>query len=201
MAKLQPRLSKTYKIDILSQSIAIIAALIAMPARAEVLEIDFKLAKISQDSAISAQLFSHTNLPQLNSPQPAAMPSEPDAGTQASSEPKQDQDSKQRIVVKGRKTHWERAKPFEVSYQALNIIDAAGTIICLSRNTCIEKNPLLGKRPSVGKILAVKTATGVAHFYVAKWLGEKHPDAVLPFEYLTIAIQGGVVAMNFRHIF
>jgi hypothetical protein len=124
MKNWQPHSLKFDKIDILSQSIAIISALIAVPAKAEVLEIDFKLANIAQGSSINDELFAGPNLPQLNSPQPTTLLSEPLTGTQASSVQNQDQDTKQRIVVKGRKTHWERAKPFEISYQALSIIDA-----------------------------------------------------------------------------
>jgi len=86
----------------------------------------------------------------------------------------------------------------EIAYQVLNAVDTAETIDCLNQDVCHEANPLLGRNPSPGKLIAVKAGTGVAHYAVARFLRYRDPEAARLFQFLTIAIQGGVVAANLR---
>lgn len=86
----------------------------------------------------------------------------------------------------------------EIAYQVLNAVDAAETIDCLHRDVCHEANPLLGRNPSPAKLIAVKAGTGAVHYVVARFLRDRDPEAATLFQFLTIAIQGGVVAANLR---
>lgn len=96
---------------------------------------------------------------------------------------------------------WHRIAKLEVAFQVLNAADFATTKYCMDRATCHEANPLLGSHPSTNKLFAVKAASGIVHFVVARWLTDRDPHAARIFEIASIAIQGGVVGANLRFAF
>jgi hypothetical protein len=96
---------------------------------------------------------------------------------------------------------WEQIKKLEITYQTLNIIDIAETMYFLHNNSAIELNPILGKDPSPAKVVGYKTLTGILHYYAAEKLYEYNPRYAKNFEYVTIGVQGAVVALNLRFFF
>lgn len=90
----------------------------------------------------------------------------------------------------------------EYVFQALNAVDALQTVYCMKEvEGCREINPLLGKHPSAGAIIAFKIANGALHLAVTRALQKHHPEWVKPWQILSISVQGGVVAANFRVVF
>ena len=61
-------------------------------------------------------------------------------------------------------------------------------------------NPLLGKHPSDGKVIGFKLGGGVIHFLAAHAL-RHDAKAERVFEFVSLAVQGGVVAANVRMFF
>lgn len=96
---------------------------------------------------------------------------------------------------------WKEIKRLEIVYQTLNAVDAIQTIDCLNRNVCVEANPLLGRNPSTEKIIGVKLAGGILHYFVIKKIYEQDPQAARIAQYLSIGLQGSVVAANLRFTF
>lgn len=91
-----------------------------------------------------------------------------------------------------------RVKRLEITYQALNAVDAIQTIICIQGKNCQEGNPILGKRPGVSKILAFKAAAGLIH-YTAYRIGlndKQNLKSTLLMEWITVGVQGFVVGWN-----
>lgn len=84
-------------------------------------------------------------------------------------------------------------------YQTLNVIDGLQTIRCLDTGRCHEANPLLGKNPSPGKLIGVKAASGIVHYLITREL-VRRGGPVNTWEFITIAVQGGVVALNMRFV-
>lgn len=85
-------------------------------------------------------------------------------------------------------------------FHALNALDAAQTCHILG-NGGRELNPILGSHPSCTKVVAFKLASSVAHEFIARKLNDRDPDAARLFQIISIGIQGGVVAANFRFVF
>lgn len=96
---------------------------------------------------------------------------------------------------------WEEIKKMEIVFQSLNAIDAIQTIDCLNREICYEVNPLIGKYPSTEKVVVFKAASGIIHYIITKELYKRNPKAARVFQYVSIGIQGGVVAANMRFAF
>ena len=90
--------------------------------------------------------------------------------------------------------------PSEYVYQALNLADMGETLDCRHIAGCYEANPLLGKHPSDGKVIGFKLGGGVIHFLAAHAL-RHDAKAERVFEFVSIAVQGGVVAANVRMFF
>jgi hypothetical protein len=61
-----------------------------------------------------------------------------------------------------------------------------------------ELNPLLGKHPSCPKVIGFKLATGVIHYLIADHLNDRNPKAAKVFQIVSIVVQAGGVALNFR---
>ena len=89
----------------------------------------------------------------------------------------------------------------EITYQALNVVDAAQTIYFLHTDKAHELNPLLTSHPSVLQILAFKAAMGVGHYALMEAVYDYNPKLARGLEYFTIAIQGTVVGLNLRYSF
>lgn len=96
---------------------------------------------------------------------------------------------------------WEEIKRLEIVFQTLNAVDAIQTIDCLNRNVCTEMNPILGKNPSTEKIIGLKVAGGVFHYLITKEIYKRDPNAARIFQYVSIGLQGSVVAANLRFAF
>ena len=92
-------------------------------------------------------------------------------------------------------------KDREIAYQLLNAVDAAQTIDCLKREVCVELNPIYGRDPTPGKIIGVKVVGGVLHYVIARFIHDRDPKGAKVFQIVTIVVQGGVVAANFRFTF
>lgn len=89
----------------------------------------------------------------------------------------------------------------EIAYQLLNVIDGVQTISCLEAGKCEEMNPLLGKRPSAGEVVAFKIAGGGLHYLGTRFLEDKFPEAVAPFQIISVVAMGGAVAWNMQFVF
>lgn len=85
-------------------------------------------------------------------------------------------------------------------YHALNAIDAAQTCHILGKGGR-ELNPILGSHPSCMNVVTFKLASSMAHEFIARKLNERDSDAARVFQIISIGIQGGVVAANFRFVF
>lgn len=96
---------------------------------------------------------------------------------------------------------WEETKKLEMVYLGLSVIDAVQTIDCLNRNVCYEMNPLYGRNPSTEKIIGIKVVGGVLHYLLVRELFKHDPKLTRGVQYVSIGIQGGVVAANMRFIF
>ena len=84
----------------------------------------------------------------------------------------------------------------ESVYLLLHCTDWAQTLqIADSRGRWVEYNPVLGRRPSRGAVNAWFLTTGLAHVLVARQLS---PEARWWFQNVTIGLEGGCVAVNFR---
>lgn len=97
--------------------------------------------------------------------------------------------------------HADGFRDREIAYQALNAVDAVQTCHIVGSGRGYELNPLLGKHPSCGKVVGVKLATGLIHYLIADHLNDRNPKAAKAFQIVSIVIQGGVVAANFRLVF
>ena len=95
---------------------------------------------------------------------------------------------------------WEK---LETTYQVLNAVDLIQTVSCLEAGTCVEANPIFGKRPKASTLIAAKVGGGVVHYIVTKHFvntyGSDSTEAKI-WLYGSIALQGSVVALNFRII-
>jgi hypothetical protein len=96
---------------------------------------------------------------------------------------------------------WEEMKKLELVFQSLNAIDAVQTIDCLNRQICYELNPLMGKHPSTEKVIGFKVANGIIHYILTKEIYKRNPKSARTFQYISIGIQGSVVAANMRFAF
>ena len=93
---------------------------------------------------------------------------------------------------------WENR---EIAYQALNAVDVVQTCHIIGSGKGYELNPIFGKHPSCGKLIGVKLAGGVLHYIIADHLRDRDPHAAKIFQIVTLVVQGGVVAANFRLVF
>lgn len=96
---------------------------------------------------------------------------------------------------------WEETKKLEMVYFALSAIDAAQTIDCLNRNVCYEVNPIYGRNPSTEKIIGIKVVGGAFHYLLVREVYKRDPKLARTIQYITIGIQGGIVAANLRFAF
>lgn len=94
--------------------------------------------------------------------------------------------------------HADGFKNREIAFQALNAIDAAQTCQFIGSGRGSELNPLLGKHPSCPKVIGFKLATGVIHYLIADHLNDRNPKAAKVFQIVSIVVQAGGVALNFR---
>lgn len=180
---------------------SLLSAIAFLPSRAnsEILAIDFDLS-VARSSLEQSEPSGHyigfqvEQIHQSESPETGVLLP---VGSDAMSVISRENGSSTKV----KKTTWNKVKPFELVYQGLNAIDAIETIACSSRTVCREVNPMLGRKPSVGKVIIVKGLAGVSHYFAARWLAEKEPKWVLPFEYLSIVVQGSVVMLNIEHCF
>lgn len=96
----------------------------------------------------------------------------------------------------------KQADQWELTYQALNLIDGVQTIDCTSRHVCREGNTwVYGDNPSPEKIVAIKTGFGVAHYLIFRLLKDHDPKAARLFSQVSVVVQGSVVAANLRFAF
>lgn len=86
-------------------------------------------------------------------------------------------------------------------FLTLSAIDAIQTIDCLNRNVCYEANPIYGRRPSTEKIIGIKVIGGVLHYLLIQELYKRDPKLTRTVQYISIGIQGSVVAANLRFSF
>jgi hypothetical protein len=96
---------------------------------------------------------------------------------------------------------WEEIKKLEIVYQSLSAVDAIQTIDCLNRNICYEANPIWGRYPSTEKIIGIKVVSGIIHYLLVKEIYERDPKAARTFQYVSIGVQGTIVAANMRIAF
>ena len=89
----------------------------------------------------------------------------------------------------------------EMTWQALNVIDAAETLYFIHRDTTRELNPILGPRPSPIQVIGLKTVAGFAHYYFMDKLYDYNPVYAKRAEYFTIFAQGMIVGLNFKYVF
>jgi hypothetical protein len=93
------------------------------------------------------------------------------------------------------------ALKWELSYLALNAIDAAQTIDCLDRDICEEGNPFFGKHPSAKTLILGKVGFGLLHFVAFSHMKDRNPKAALRFAQVSCVVQGSVVLLNARIMF
>ena len=86
----------------------------------------------------------------------------------------------------------------EVTFQALNAVDAMQTCSFLARGTTREMNPILGSNPSCEKVVGFKIAAGALHYLFAKALYKRDERIAKIFQIGTIGIQGAVVTWNIQ---
>ena len=105
------------------------------------------------------------------------------------------------VAVKPRA--WTPAiKRREIAFQMLNLIDGAQTVYCIHiTEQCHEANPVWGRHPSVEKIVGIKLASGVVHYFTTDYLAKHDPKAAAFFQWASIGLQGGVVAWNTKVMF
>ena len=103
--------------------------------------------------------------------------------------------------VMAKEPTWEETKRLEMVFLGLSAVDAIQTIDCLNRNVCYELNPVYGRNPSTEKIIGVKIVGGALHFLLVRELHERDPNLARVMQYVSIAVQGGVVAANLRFAF
>ncbi|WP_338468002.1 hypothetical protein RXV95_05450 [Novosphingobium sp. ZN18A2] len=84
----------------------------------------------------------------------------------------------------------------EFAFQAINALDAAMTIGCVTRSNCREMNPVYGSNPDVGRVIVVKAATSVLHHVIYRLVDRKDPGAANVFQYVSVGIAGGAVLWN-----
>jgi hypothetical protein len=92
------------------------------------------------------------------------------------------------------------AMRWEMAFVALSAADLIMTVQCIEAKKCVEANPL-AKSHSTGKMIAIKSALTLGHFLFVKRLSERDPKAALRVAQMSVAVQGGVVALNARVIF
>lgn len=97
------------------------------------------------------------------------------------------------------------ATRWEVAWQVLNVVDMAQTARCRARNTCTEANPglrlIIGKEPKPGAVIAAKAGFGLVHWLIFTHLRHRDPAAARTAAQFSVALQGGVVALNFARGF
>ena len=91
---------------------------------------------------------------------------------------------------------WSREDTYrETAYLTLHTLDWAQTRnIARNPNKWHEQNAILGTHPSVSQVDRYFIATAALQFAVAYYLPTEYRKA---FQYVTIGIEGGVVAHNF----
>jgi hypothetical protein len=104
-------------------------------------------------------------------------------------------------VALGAEPSWDQVKRLELTYQALSAVDAVQTLHCLHQDKCEEFNPLLGNHPSAGRLVATKVVLGALHYHAIERIYERSPRWAQRLEYVSIAFQGSVVALNLRWTF
>jgi hypothetical protein len=87
---------------------------------------------------------------------------------------------------------------WEAGFQALNAIDTIETLSC---HNCVEANPLFGKHPSAEKLILLKAGVGLIHFAAFKYIQHDDPHAAMRLAQVSVAVQGGIVALNARFMF
>ncbi|MXO67032.1 hypothetical protein [Altericroceibacterium endophyticum] len=100
-----------------------------------------------------------------------------------------------------RRRWFKKVARYEAAFQMLNLVDAVQTYTFVKDHGMEEANPLYGKDPSLATIAGIKFASAAVHFLASRFLVEHEPDLVLPFQKVTLAIQGGVVTWNMQHTF
>ncbi|MDE2411189.1 MAG: hypothetical protein KGM18_05355 [Sphingomonadales bacterium] len=100
-----------------------------------------------------------------------------------------------------REIQWRDVRKWELTYLALNAIDAGQTVACLNSKHCSESNPLLGSRPSTGTVVGFKAGIGLLHFLLVRASYKSNPKAALTAAKISTFIQGGVVGLNTRYAF
>lgn len=96
---------------------------------------------------------------------------------------------------------WEETKKLEMVYLGLSAVDAIQTIDCLNRNVCYEINPIYGRNPSTEKVIGIKVVSGIIHYLIIGELYKMDPKLTRTIQYISIGLQGGVVAANLRFAF
>lgn len=86
----------------------------------------------------------------------------------------------------------------EAAYQILNVADIVETETCLHQGTCVEANPIFGRHPSDARLIGTKVGMGLVHYLIFRKLYEDNNPHIKVFEYVSIAVQGGVVVANLR---
>lgn len=89
---------------------------------------------------------------------------------------------------------------WEAAFQVLNAVDAATTIACMHQKDCEEANPLVGKHPSTAKIIGIKAAVGLIHFYAVNEISKRDTKTALRIAQVSVFAQGTVVGLNLRVI-
>lgn len=91
---------------------------------------------------------------------------------------------------------WSREDSYrEAVYLTVHILDWTQTLnIARNPDKWHEKNPILGRHPSVGKVNAYFATTAAIHVGLAYLLPAEWRKT---FQYLSIAVEGGVVAHNY----
>ena len=105
------------------------------------------------------------------------------------------------VSAQAKEPTWEETKKLEMVYLTLSAVDAIQTIDCLNRNVCHEMNPIFGKHPSTERVIGTKIISGILHYLLIREIYEEDPRMARTIQYISIGIQGSVVAANLRFAF
>lgn len=90
------------------------------------------------------------------------------------------------------------AMRWEATFLALSTIDLIQTVSCLEGKSCTEGNPVWGSNPKTSHLIIGKIIGGAVHFYAVDRISRRNPKAALRIAQFSVAVQGGVVGLNFR---
>lgn len=89
---------------------------------------------------------------------------------------------------------------YEVTYQALHVVDTIQTLRIRKTPGTFETNLILGKRPTDAEVIAYMAAEAVAHAYITKAMADRGAPMWLQraWHYASVTWNGRLVIYNHR---